>query len=95
MHHQAPRGVPGRRGGGRPAEQRFRDGARRGLGKVLRGKVALVTGGSRGTGAATARMPAGAGRTSRSATPRPPVLAGPQASFVTGAVLDVDGGSPA
>ena len=41
----------------------------------LAGKVALVTGGSRGIGAAVARA-----------------LASPDASYITGATLDIDGG---
>ena len=52
--------------------------------KMLAGKVALVTGGSRGIGAAIAKPDEIAGLVA--------YLAGPEAGFVTGASLTIDGG---
>jgi NAD(P)-dependent dehydrogenase (short-subunit alcohol dehydrogenase family) len=87
------------------------------MSNVLDGKVALVTGGSRGIGAATARRLAddaadvaisylaspdraafSSNRRARSLRPSEGIAAGvaflarPDSTYVTGTVLDVDGG---
>jgi 3-oxoacyl-[acyl-carrier protein] reductase len=55
--------------------------------KKLAGKVALMTGGSRGIGAATARALADDGADVVIA-----FLASPGDSYITGTILDMDGG---
>ncbi|MEU8083906.1 SDR family oxidoreductase [Micromonospora sp. NPDC049101] len=85
---------------GGPNGQEFGHGEERLIAQPLAGKVALVTGGSRGLGTATARALADAGadvalqRVSDAAETAATIafLASPAASYITGAVLDSNGG---